>query len=332
VTRRYAAACHLRIVAELWGFGTHEGNRPLPSLMVHYGTTLLAGWPVRHQSVTTALLLGATWPDVPWMALRVLDLWSPDELRIPLRLYAQAFHTPLMCLWGGLIFACFMQRPRPQALAFIGAAWFHLVLDAFQTRYGNGVALLYPFSWRVYDFELFWPDGTIGLILLAMSTAVVLHAFWKGLEPLHLRRPSWLRVTALTLGYLLMPLATWHAAFDANVFNALFIYFPSALEGKEVGFERNALVSSKPPRLRTWYDHHLALDQVPDEARPGDVVSLRGTYGEGQLKVRQFHIHSLDLHSTPSIVAFVMLVLAFWRAQANAPRRLWANLRTEPWK
>jgi hypothetical protein len=152
------------------------------------------------------------------------------------------------------------------------------------------------------------------------------------LEPLHLRRPPWLRVTALTLGYLLMPLPTWHVAFNANVFNALFIYFPSALEGKEVGFERNTLVSSRPPRLRTWYDHHLMLDRVPDEAKPGDTVSLRGTYGGGQLKVRQFHIHSLDLHSTASIVAFVMLVLTFWRAQANAPRRVWVNLPTEPWK
>src|SRR6266540_6704919 len=109
--------------------------------MVHYGTTLMAGWPLRRRSIMLALLLGATWPDLCWIALRVLHILLPHELRVSAQFYAQAFHTPFMSLWAGLIFACMLHRPWLHVSAFVGAAWGHLLLDACQTRFGNGVAL-----------------------------------------------------------------------------------------------------------------------------------------------------------------------------------------------
>jgi hypothetical protein len=251
-------------------------------------------------------------------SVRVADVWVPDEFRVALQFQAQAFHTPFMCLWGGLIFACFVRHPWLQGIAFVGAAWFHLLLDACQTRYGNGVAFLYPASWHTYNFELFGPEDHIGLAFLAISTGVVLHSFWKGLPPLPLRRPSWRGALMLGGGFVLMPLITWHEALEANVFNMAFVYSPSTFEGKEIGFERNRLISSTPARLRTWYGRELVLDGVPDDAMPGDSVSLCGTYRAGTLEVERFHVHWPHRHTTPSLIALALLVLAICQAQSQA--------------
>jgi hypothetical protein len=146
------------------------------------------------------------------------------------------------------------------------------------------------------------------------------HTGWRGIESLSLRQPSWLLVAALMSGFLLAPMSTWRAAYEANMLNMAFVYSPSDFEGREVGFERNTLVSLSPPQLRTWYGRDLVLSRVPPQTNVGDRISVRGMYCQGKLEVREIYRHWPHLHDTVSIIALVMLALMFWRAQQNERR------------
>jgi hypothetical protein len=287
--------------------------------MIHYGTTLAAGWPLRDRSITMSLLLGATWPDLPWVLLRGLHMVVPISSSLTPSYYVQPFATPLMCLWAGVIFACCVRRPRRQAVAFVAAAWLHLLLDACQTRFGNGVAFLYPLSGKLYDFEVFWEESPVGLAMLALSVGFVAVVAKQGVASMTWKRPPAMWVAVLLVGYFAMPVVTWSLMRGDDTFGMAFVSDPTSFEGRTVGFDRNLLAGTNPPILRTWYGRDLRLVGVPAEAQAGDIVSVRGRYTDGEIAVEAFHVHLRHLHDVPSMVALAVFVVILWRARRNAP-------------
>jgi hypothetical protein len=55
-----------------------------------------------------------------------------------------------------------------------GNAVLHLILDAMQTKWGNGVHFLVPFSWDLTNWGLFWPESAVTYGLTAFGLGYIL--------------------------------------------------------------------------------------------------------------------------------------------------------------
>jgi hypothetical protein len=95
-------------------------------------------------------------------------------------------------------------------------AFFHSIIDALQTKWGNGVHLFAPFNWDLINFGLFWPESIITYALTVFGLIVFgFFLFKKKYSPSGLVvRPIHLMV--LSAVYLISPLFFFSGPIHAN--------------------------------------------------------------------------------------------------------------------
>lgn len=105
-----------------------------------------------------------------WLAVLLLGVLLPDLLTRPIYILWPAaywlvkpLHTPIGITLTCLALSAFFvrtQRNLALAMLFTGSG-LHLLLDLLQKHLHGGYALLFPFSWRSFEFGLFWPEETL---------------------------------------------------------------------------------------------------------------------------------------------------------------------------
>lgn len=104
------------------------------------------------------ILLGCVLPDLPWILLhllRPLALFDPYSLRLYCTVQASLFFCALLA--GAIaLTAC---RTKTVFLILLVNCLLHLLLDALQIKWGNGVNLLAPFDWHFFTAALLWPEN-----------------------------------------------------------------------------------------------------------------------------------------------------------------------------
>ena len=88
-------------------------------------------------------------------------------------------------------------------------SFLHLILDACETKWANGVHFLAPFSWTLTNWRLFWPESFPTYLLTALGLAFCLWQ-WKvsTSSPLDIcfrAKPKHILVAVLLLFYLTAP-------------------------------------------------------------------------------------------------------------------------------
>ncbi len=70
----------------------------------------------------------------------------------------------LLCLLLSFFFA---EAERKQVfVSLIAGSSLHLFLDLFQKHLQPGYTLLFPFSWRAFEFGLLWPETIVSMVPL----------------------------------------------------------------------------------------------------------------------------------------------------------------------
>ena len=70
----------------------------------------------------------------------------------------------LLCLLLSFFFA---EAERKQVfVSLIAGSSLHLFLDLFQKHLQPGYTLLFPFSWRAFEFSLLWPETIVSMVPL----------------------------------------------------------------------------------------------------------------------------------------------------------------------
>jgi hypothetical protein len=294
----------------------------VPNTLVHFAVQGAASRSLWRAFDPRWIYLGCLLPDVPWILRRlVVGFGLPVDV-FDLRLYTMAqaslAGTLLLCAALALLTAA----PR-LVLAVLGAnALLHLLLDATELKFGNGVHLLAPFSWRMTSFDLLPGESPVYLVLAAAGALLVA---WELTRPRNavvgfVSSPSRVVGAAVLLfAYLLFPLPFLGAVEASGSYSVKTLREVDARSGRTVSLDRTAFLATPSGGLvQLWTGERVrATGDLPGHDA---TVSLYGTF----LAPDILHVDRLFEHRQnrdwPSYVALLLLAV-LWARPLRPSRR-----------
>lgn len=287
----------------------------VPNTLVHFAVQGAASRGLWRRLDPRWIYLGCLLPDVPWILRRVVVALGLPVDPIDLRLYtmAQASLAGTLLLCAALAAATVAPR---LVLSVLGLnALLHLLLDATEAKWGNGVHLLAPFSWRMTSFDLVAGESTL---ILALTIAGALGLALEIARPrvpvvgLDLRPRRLAAPAALLAAYLLAPLPFFGAVKGSDSYSVKTLRDVAGRPGRALSLDRAAFRATPAGGfVHLWNGERVrAMGAIPDhDAR----VSLRGTFlAPDVLRVDQLVEHRQD-RDWPSYVALGLLALVWAR-------------------
>jgi hypothetical protein len=285
----------------------------VPNTLVHFAVQGAASRGLWRRLDPRFIYLGCLLPDVPWILRRaVVGFGFPVDV-FDLRLYTMALASLAGTLVLGAALAVTTAAPRV-VFAVLGAnALLHLLLDATELKFGNGVHLAAPFSWRMTSFELLPGESPVYLVLAAAGALLVA---WELTRPRHAivgfvpTPPRLVASAALLATYLAFPLPFLGAVEASGSYSVKTLREVAARPGRTVSLDRTAFLATPAGGLiQLWTDERVrAKGALP--ARDA-TVSLHGTFlAPDVLRVDRLFEHRHD-RDWPSYVALVLLA-ALW--------------------
>jgi hypothetical protein len=282
----------------------------VPNTLVHFaaqGTASRGLW--RHVDARW-IFLGCLLPDLPWILRRVAVGFGAPVDAYDLRLYTMAQASLVVTLLLCAALAAVTVAPR-LVFGVLGLnALLHLLLDATEIKWGNGVHLLAPFSWRMTSFELVEGEGLLLLVLTILGASLVVWeiARWRSPGiPLDLRPKRLAVATVLVAAYLLLPLAFLGGVEASDSYSVKTLREISERPGRTVGLDRTSFVAGPGGGwVEMWNGERVRVTgRVPDHDAG---VSLYGTFLEPHLlRVDQYVEHR------PSYLALLLLATLWVR-------------------
>jgi hypothetical protein len=292
----------------------------VPNTLVHFAAQGAASHALWRRLDPRWVYLGCLLPDLPWILRRAaVGVGLPVD-GFDLRLYtmAQASLSGTLLLCGAL--ALLTAAPR-LVLAVLGSnALLHLLLDATEVKWGNGVHLLAPFSWRMTSFG-FLPGESVVYLALAIAGALLLA--WEIAGPrrptrgLDLRPARLAAAGALLAAYFLAPLPFLGAIFASDSYSVKTLREVQARPGRTVGLDRTAFVARPAGgSIRLWTGEEVrATGPLPAHDA---TVSLYGTFlAPDVLRVDRLVEHRQN-RDWPSYLALVLLAAVWARPLLGA--------------
>jgi hypothetical protein len=287
----------------------------VPNTLVHFALQGPASRGLWRRLDARWIYLGCLLPDVPWIIRRAVASAGLAVDPIDLRIYAMAQASLAGTLLVCAAFAAVAAAPR-LAFSILGLnALLHLLIDACEIKWGNGVHLFAPLSWRMTSFELVTGEG-IHVVLLSAAGALLLT--WEilrprfstigfDLSPRHLAAGG-----ALLAGYVLVPLAFLGPVEASDSYSVKTLREVDRRVGKPLGLDRSAFrATADGGFLELWNGERVrAIGVVPGhDAR----VSLRGTFVEPHvLRIDRLVEHRRDRDGS-SYLALGLLTLLWLR-------------------
>jgi hypothetical protein len=200
---------------------------------------------------------------------------------------------------------------------------FHLLLDATELKWGNGVHLFAPFSWRMTGFDLVPGESPVYLALAVAGALLVAFEIARprgaptGLD----LRPSRLAAAgALLAAYVLFPLPFLGAVLASDSYSVKTLREVDARAGRTVGLDRTAFLAAPAGGfIRLWTGEQVrATGPLPDHDA---TVSLYGTFlAPDVLRVDRLAEHRRN-RDWASYLALVLLALVWARPLLGARPR-----------
>ncbi|OQX17623.1 MAG: hypothetical protein BWK76_10055 [Desulfobulbaceae bacterium A2] len=267
-------------------------------------------------------LVGCVLPDLSWILQRLLLLLAPGLDLLDLRLYVMVQASFVLCLLPAAALALCARRPWPAFLLMAGNSFLHLLLDALEIKWANGVHLAAPLSWHLTAFGLWWPES---LWVSAMTLSGIGLLLWQGGALLRQDSP-WLRpglaraltVLVLLLTYMLLPLAWMDAAEAVDNHYVHTLRQVSERSGRAIAFDR-CRYDPALGGVRIFSGEQLQVRGLA-LAKPA-TVSLSGRFLDPTtVEVRDWHRHwplARDLTSSLGLVAVLIVLIGRRRDRAQ---------------
>jgi hypothetical protein len=296
----------------------------MPNTLAHIGVQSLIGRAVIRGSDVKWIWAACVIPDLPWILQRALRTALPGLDAYDVRLYAIAQGTLAVSLLLAGALSLLAARPaRVFAILAMGCV-LHLLLDAMQTKWANGVHLIAPLSWELLNWGLFWPEDRATLALTALGIAYAGFAAVTLREDLgDLVRPRGGRLAAAALLaalYLALPAALMPQVMAADNHFVRTLREVAERPGRPVGFDRASVtIEDGRPILRAWTgERHPLSGAAPAKA---GTVSVRGRFVDrSAIEVIAWHAHPPGVRDAAA-TAGLAVVLAWWVACALRTRR-----------
>jgi hypothetical protein len=241
-----------------------------------------------------------------------------------LRLYTMGLASLAGTLLLCAALAVATAAPRLVAAVLGANALLHLLLDATELKFGNGVHLAAPLSWKMTSFDLLPGESPVYLVLAAAGALLVV---WELTRPRNatvgfVSTPPRLGASAALLAaYLACPVPFLGAIEASGSYSVKALREVGARPGRTVRLDRTAFHATPAGGVvELWTGESVrATGALP--ARDA-TVSLEGTFlAPDVLRIDRLFEHRQD-RDWPSYVALLLLG-ALWA------RPLWPRRRAE---
>ena len=295
----------------------------MPNTLVHFAAQGAASHALWRRLDPRFVYLGCLLPDLPWILRRaVVGLGLPVDT-FDLRLYTMGLASLAVTLLLAAAIAALTRAPR-RVLAVLGLnTLLHLLLDATEVKFGNGVHLFAPLSWRMTSFD--WIAGE-SAVYLALTLGGALLVAWEIARPqrtpavFDLRPPRLASAALLVAAYLVAPLPFLGAIESSDSYSVKTLREVEARPGRSVSLDRTAFLATPAGGLvQLWTGERVrATGTLPSHDA---TVSLHGTFLERDvLRVDRLVEHRRN-RDWPSYLGLVLLTLVFLRG-SEGPRAL----------
>jgi hypothetical protein len=150
----------------------------MPNTLAHFGIQSLFSKALFSRADIKWIGLGCLIPDLPWVGQRFvywLNIVNPVDLRLYVIILSSFFMTLILAA------AISLQVQSSRKIFFLLSCncLLHLLLDATQIKWANGVHLLAPFSWKLVNFGSYWPEQLPALLLTLAGLTLYPLLAWK---------------------------------------------------------------------------------------------------------------------------------------------------------
>jgi hypothetical protein len=295
----------------------------VPNTLVHFAAQGAASHALWRRLDVRFLYLGCVLPDLPWILRRAIVAFGFPIDGFDLRLYTMGLAALAVTLVLAGAIAVVTTSPR-RVFIWLGLnALLHLLLDATEIKFGNGVHLLAPFSWRMTSFDLLPGESPVYLVATLLGALLVLWDMTRGRGEAvgWERRPRrWALSALLVAAYLAAPLPLLGAIEASDSYSVKTLRDRDARTGRRVGLDRAHFVATPAGGvLEIWTGERVrATGALPDHDA---TVSLYGTFlAPDVLRADQLVEQRRD-RDWPSYLGLALLALVF------VPRAPWARSR-----
>lgn len=239
------------------------------------------------------MLLGCILPDIPWISQRILTHVPAIDLA-SLRLYSLNQASLFFCLFLAAAMALTTRSPLRIFLLLSLSSLLHLLIDATQIKWANGVHLLVPFSWSMLRLDWFWPEhlayqaATLGgLVFLALSWRKIA-ATEPQFAPLQAGKTT--IILCLLLFYGAGPFLFFQQALAADNHFCRTLTGKEERIGKEIELDRVPF-SHADKKVRPFTQEPLTLHgRLPETS---GLISVQGYFiAPDAIQVTEYHQHT----------------------------------------
>ena len=283
----------------------------MPNTLAHFGVQGLLGHRFLSWSDPKWIFLGCIIPDVPWILQRLVHWLALPVDFYDLRLYAICQATLFGCLLLSGALAFLFPNPKPVFIVLAINSFAHLVLDATQLKWANGVHLFAPFSWDLWNLGWYWPESVVTYTITALGLVFLTMTWRQALaQPLIPNVPS--RRNACVAGlcfiaYFLVPFLLMSGAEEADNHFVQTLRNTETRVGRAVEFDRVPYLKKKSGDvIQTMSKEYLKVvtNPLPHSA----LVSIRGRFASpDSLEVLDLHVHSSWFRDAASVLGLGIL-------------------------
>ena len=283
----------------------------MPNTFAHLGVqTVITRSCIRSADIKW-IGIGCVIPDIPWILQRIIGQFIPAIDALDLRIYCMIQASFSMCLIFALALAVLTSKPGKIFFIISVNCLFHLLLDAMQTKWANGVHFLAPFDWRLVQLQLFWPEANITLVLTGIGVIALFVYGWLDRNRQITFSVNYFRsfmAALLMLIYLLVPFMFFAGPIKADNHYVQTLRNIEERQGKEIGFDRCRFEKNSSTIRVFTKEEFTVTGALPKKSGS---ISLIGEFSDQQsIAIKQLYEHTgaRDFYSYLGLLS----VLALW--------------------
>ncbi len=285
----------------------------MPNTLGHIAIQTIASRTIFHRSDLNWIYLGCILPDLPWICQRALLYFLPMIDAATLRFYFDIQASLMFCLILSVVFAALGTNFYRYFLILSGNSLLHLLLDASQIKWANGVHLFAPFDWSLQNWGFFWPDSWLNYTITLFGLIIAACHLWQKDPPddqkKYGERRHYIAALAFGLIYIFLPLFLLSGPEEADVHYISTLRQENERQGKYVEFDR-VYYNADRKTINSLYSPPLLVEgvQLPNNT----MLSLRGHFFNNEtIIVNEYRPFPSTFRNSASYLGLLLIAL-FW--------------------
>ena len=286
----------------------------MPNTIAHFAINGLFTRTVINHADFKWIYLGCVIPDLPWILQRIAKMLPLSIDLYDLRAFCVVQSSLLLCAIISIAFAMLAKQRSKVFIILIIGCILHLLLDATQIKWANGVQLLAPINWNLLSFDYFWPESIGTYVLVTAGIIYFIFNIKKSVQPncdeFTFTKKSLTLSGVLFLAWMALPIAFIQSVYTADNHFIATLKDTQDRYSKYIELDRNMFVEAYDGhKIITSYGEWISVKNI--DAKSGALISLQGKFtGDDIIDVDTYHVHS-RFRDYASMIGLVC-VLGVW--------------------